>query len=253
MKFSKLFGVVCASLFAATAFADDAGDQVMVSINSTGPDCYADGSLVLNGEYYALVWVKTGADFAGFTADAKVTDPTNSALICAIAAAKDGRCDDQNFEFPYDLAYQYLSTGTLRLILLDTRTADKKSVGGTASGISGYGEIQPKVSGSALSTGSIINIASSTNTAATIASAIPAGAPQPMIKSIEVRDGRVYITVAQTVPVLKYNLTAGADVAANANGKAAEAKAGNATSTIVLEAPVSGGQQFFKVVRDPIK
>ena len=60
-------------VFSAVLSADVVSDRHLV-FWTNGPDRYADGSSVQNGECYALVCTKAGAAFAGFNADGSVRD-----------------------------------------------------------------------------------------------------------------------------------------------------------------------------------
>ena len=41
----------------------------VATFSTPGPDRYADGTVVADGECYALVWSPKGSTFAGFSAD----------------------------------------------------------------------------------------------------------------------------------------------------------------------------------------
>ena len=63
------------------------------------------------------------------------------------------------------------------------------------------------------------------------------------------------VTVEQTVPYIRYNLSGGeTPEAADKAGIAEAPKAGDATKTIELKYPIKDGEstKFFKVTRDPI-
>ena len=63
---------------------------VSVLFYSEGPDRYADGSVVLDGEVYALVLSK--GEFAGLNADGSLVDPANDTILAAASIAKGGEC-----------------------------------------------------------------------------------------------------------------------------------------------------------------
>ena len=67
-------------------------DQVL-RFSTPGPDRYADGSVVRDGECYALVWSPKGQAFAGFNADGTAVS-ANDRVVLAASLAKDGKCRD---------------------------------------------------------------------------------------------------------------------------------------------------------------
>ena len=63
MNTIKKIAMFALALTLGTAFA--AENDAVVVYSTKGPDTYADGSVVRNGECYALVWVKSGAAVQG--------------------------------------------------------------------------------------------------------------------------------------------------------------------------------------------
>ena len=84
-------GLLCTAVFASME------DRVL-RFSTPGPDCYADGTLVADGECYALVWSPKGATFAG-------------------------KCRDSLFQIPAD-EYAELEGGEWAVCLVDTRMAN---------------------------------------------------------------------------------------------------------------------------------
>ena len=74
-------------------------------------------------------------------------------------------------------------------------------------------------------------------------------APRPRITGMRLEDGKVVLTVADTVPSLDYDLAGGATPDALAAGVAQEPVEGAATRTITLRADAAAGAGFFKVIR----
>ena len=60
MKKLSISMIAVAMSLAAFAAANDA----LIKFSSKGPDKYADGATVLDGEYYALCWSKDFSQFA---------------------------------------------------------------------------------------------------------------------------------------------------------------------------------------------
>ena len=68
--------------FAVFPMIASASVQDKVARFSTpGPDCYADGTLVADGECYALVWSPKGATFAGFNADGTAISANDRVIL----------------------------------------------------------------------------------------------------------------------------------------------------------------------------
>ena len=123
---SLLFGVV----LAATAFGDTLGTLTLTA-STTGPDRYADGSLVLAGETYLLVYVNEGATFGGVRTDGTLVNTASNAIATTGTATDDARCGMVAIQYPASL---YPSLGEWALVLLDTRNAN--GVGGLVVGVS---------------------------------------------------------------------------------------------------------------------
>lgn len=105
-----------------------AQDDTLLTFSTPGPDKYADGSAVLNGESYAVVWTKDGATFGGLTAEGTVISE-NDKLVFIAPIAKDAHCPLSVLSISADAMSQY-ENGSFSLYLLDTRV--KKSDGKTA-------------------------------------------------------------------------------------------------------------------------
>ena len=231
--------LACALALAAPVFA--AQNDALITFSTQGPDTYGDGSTVLDGEYYALVWVKDGAEFAGFQADGTVVDPDTSACLIAVPRAKDGHCRPVTFELSDALVQKYQG-GSFGVWLLDTRIADGDGgtvVGGIAKSVNGYGQVATAASANGTVFAGAVTV--------TALSALPAGTPKPVIKAMEVKDGYVFITVEGTVPYLQYNVAADSTPALDAAEEADVPQTGDADQDILLIAPADGDSGFFRV------
>lgn len=229
----------CALALAAPVFA--AQNDSLVTFSTKGPDTYGDGATVLDGEYYALVWVKEGATFAGFQADGSVVDPDTSACLFALPIAKNGHCPYVTFELSAERVEQY-KDGSFGIWLLDTRIADGlggTKVGGIAKSVNGYGEVATAASAN--------GVASAGAVAITDLSALPADMPKPIIKAMDIKDGFVIITVEGTVPYLQYNVAASADPAVADGEEVDVPQTGDVDQDILLIAPADGDSGFFRV------
>jgi len=244
----------------ASLFLQAATDDVLLAFSTKGPDRYADGTPVLEGEVYAVVWTRTGFDFAGVDMNGRVVDEANNAVIVALPrgkySAKCGgvRCPKTLFQLGAAVTKKYVG-GRYALVLLDTRVADGKG-GFVASGrtdrVNGWGLVEnsrvaPVSGGCASATG--LENAMTTNT-----SAVPAGEnlPQPKITGITVKDGYVYLTVKGTSDRLLYNVAAGDRPGRRVTRHAAPATPGHARADreITIVMPQTEGLNFFQVVRN---
>lgn len=251
----KLLMMMTVAACATCAFAD----RVVISYLSLGPDKYANGAEVQEGEFYALVFVKAGAEFAGFNADGTLADPKNGEILEMGPWAKKWAldavaCPPHNIQ-PDDAEAAKYADGSFRLYVLDTRDVNGK--------LSGYVETEKgfkpnAVSGYGLASSVKFKMGENASTAmaqtsvrASVQSAVPPTAPAPKITGIRIKDGFAYLTVENTVPYLQYNVATGAKPGEVANRQAAEApKGGDATKPIELKVPLTKDGQFFKVNRN---
>lgn len=123
----KTVVTVLSGLMGMAAVAGQA--SLLVRFSSSGPDRYADGTVVADGETYALVWTADGATFAGLTADCKPVD-TSSKVVLFAPFAKDGRCPPMLFQIPEEMSNDYAG-GRFSICLLDTRVARIANADGT--------------------------------------------------------------------------------------------------------------------------
>ena len=233
-----------AGLLAASVFAGSVKDNVVVTFYTQGLDTYADGTTVVDGEYYALVWTPAGSEFAGINADGTAVAPSKVALKAPLA--KGGKCPYVKFELSADtVESQYSTDGTWGVYLLDTRKfvaaedGTAAATGSTGSAVNGYG----------LATTADFSTmggfaAASANTVAQ--NAISADKLNAKITSIKVADGFVYITVAGTVSTANYALKAGDTPTAQEEVKT---QAGNTTGDMIIVREAKAGGEFFSVNR----
>ncbi len=253
---------VCVCAVAATAFA--AVEDMVLTFSSTGPDRYADGTVVMDGERYALVWQPAGATGkVSILATGAVADSSQGEIVLMAPVAKGGRCPTVAFQIDSSFA-EARAGGTWSLYLLDTRTFSESgevSLAGAEGLRSGVVNAADAVAGaSVLAVGkeaAVLDETSSQSAAATAAavaataSEVPADAPTPKISGIRVEGGYVYVTVAGTAPYLQYNLDAGANPASLDRPRAARNPvSGRSGGEIVLVSPVDGPSAFFRVGRN---
>ena len=181
-----------------------AANDVLLTFSTKGPDTYADGGTVLDGECYALVWVRNGSSFAGITVSGEMADPVNNRLLLVAPYARGGCCPTVMFEIAASIA-KNLEDGTYSVYLLDTRVtaADgtKTVAGVNASGklatVNGYGAVSTTVKtkdGELASQEGCEEKSAATGESIAAAAALPAK-KQPKIKDVRVIGDKVYLTV----------------------------------------------------------
>ena len=237
------------------AFALTAAEYASVSFQTTGPDKYADGETVLDGECYALVWTADGV-FEGLNVDGTCVDSADEVVV-ALPWAKDGAFPATMFNIATDS--KYVAGGELAIYLLDTRKfvdGEAKVTGVNAAGKLTFVNASSKVD-EAVTVSVAETSAPSAKTAAAgavegaVASALPADVPAPKVTGLDFVkvNGADYVklTVADTVGVANYAVQGGDTVAADGEvGK--DTKTGGAES-ITLLYPKTADANFFKVIR----
>lgn len=236
--------------FAGIALAGNVVANAHLIFWTNGPDRYADGTPVLDGECYALVCTKAGAGFAGFHADGTLVDVQTSTLVHVAPLAVNGRC--RYTDFVVDGAVAAAHAGDeWKVYLLDTRRRNGRlsprnengwptrvNSYGVTDGYVRFGKTAPALQSVLPSTGSVARVRSS-----------DAFAPSPRITSIQIEGGRAVLTVADTVPSLDYDLAGGPTPDALTPGVAAEPREGADARTITLHAKKADQAGFFKVIR----
>lgn len=237
MKKTLVAGLV--GLLAAATFAGK--DNVVVTFCTQGLDTYADGSTVLDGETYALVWTPDGETFKGIDAKGDAVKPSVVALKAPVA--KDGKCPFIKFEIDEEHAKKNFKGGIWGVYLLDTRTFDKApgadgqpvATDTLGSAVNGYG---------AVATASTATQFVSANAAATTADVAPADKGEVKIRDIKLIGDKVFIYVSGTVSSAAYAVAEGATPDALTTQKA---EVGNTAGDMIIVRPQQPGGAFFKV------
>ena len=254
--------LVYAMLSPGLAFASIA-DRV-VRFSSLGPDRYADGSVVVDGECYALVWSPAGKEFSGFNADGTPVSPGDR-VVLAGALAKDGKCRDAIFQIPAE-EYEALKIGNWAVCLVDTRNMAGVPVGvrdGKPLRVNRWGVIPGGVN-IAEAGSSKFRLAASSATAgsdttggtrsvasvrATVLSAVPPSIMQPKITAMEISDDEVVLAVEDTVPYISYTIVSGAEPGNLKTDYFADVVDGEDGKEVVIGTAKSVNRRFFKVTR----
>ena len=235
----------------------------VLCFSTPGPDRYADGSPVADGECYALVWSPSGSSFSGFNADGSPVS-SRDRVVLAAPLAQGGRCRDSVFQVPAK-EYEALKNGEWAVCLVDTRTAEGTPAGvkdnvplrvnrwGGVDGsvtVSSADKLEP--SAAAPAKGGRLLAAAAPSKAGVCAgtlSAVPDSVTQPRIIGFEVVDGVARLTVEDTVPFLTYTISAGDTPDALTADDAAGWVDGDTAKPIEIETDAVKGSRFFKVTR----
>ena len=248
----------CALLAAMFACADM--DDLRITFKTAGVDTYADGKTVLDGEFYALVWVANGSAFQGFKADATPVAETGNELIVMVPFAKDGRLPLTYKQIASALAPRY-ADGAFIVTLLDTRNADGTLSGftldakGTAvpKAINGYSTVA-EISGEAALYSAALKL--DLPVAVNAASAVPADAPRPVITGITLRDGKngreAVLKVKGTAAYLRYVAASSDKPALSTADKLPETAVNgdaDAEKEIEIVVPAAKESDFYSIMR----
>lgn len=225
-------------------------DDACVSFYTQGPDRYSDGTTVLDGECYALVWSGDGV-FDGFTANGECID-TNDAVVLVAPVAKDGRCPRVLFQFPSS-GREKAQHGRYAVYLLDTRVVEgsvavpKGAVDGKPEIVNGYGEVSAllRLKNASEQVSAKEPSRSEPGQVAGILSAADGSSRQPRIKSMRV-DGDVVNIVVEDVEGYMRVHSGKNPGAFDATGPAT--KASGKDGEVILTVPKTGSSGFFKVI-----
>ena len=252
----KSIALVFAVLLAGTLLAGT--NNVVIQFSTVGPDKYADGATVMDGECYALVWTPTGSEFQGINEKGEAAGDSKVAVKAPIAIG--GKCPNVQFQIDETYANENYPNGTWGVYLLDTRkfateevtvTVDGKDIKQTqvkidangkkiATGVdskgtvAGYGQVVSNVGRSLSPAGA---------KAGTVQS-IPAGIQPPTIKDFKVVDGLAYLYLKNTSSAVSYGVAAGQDPG-NLAPVHQQPVQGGGNETIVIT-PATGASRFYQ-------
>jgi len=248
--------LIIAALALASASVFAAQNDVLLTFSTKGPDKYANGDTVADGECYCVVWTQEGFEFEGFEANG-LAKGDHSKVVSTAPIAKDGRCPKTQFQINYKKAAA-LGAGHYGVYLLDTRSADTGKPQGAvlkdgvwlAKAINSWGLISDATTRlEKVGTLATTTVAStSANNKTTEVSDVPADVSTASIADIRVNGDQVEIDVKDTAAYLQYTVEAGdkpgdlekdAEVAAQGNG-----------DVITITYPAKKGGKFFKVIRN---
>lgn len=228
-----------AALFAIASAAVFAGmNDVLVSFNTLGAqdaDKYADGTTVLDGEWYALVCIKDGV----------------REIVDAAPLAKNGHCPRFIFTIKEGDVEKYKG-GILGVCLLDTRDFAVDPLGKMLTVLrdeKGY----PVYNAMAAASGEMKGVGGFSSASTDVAVSAgsydleAAGVQAPKVTDITIEGDEVVVTVSDTVPFVGYTLESGSGSFNFMVLPEVGSVNGSSTGTITLRAPKKDGAQFFKV------
>jgi len=245
----KTLSLISGLLMAATMFGAEAQDQLTLAMSTPGPDTYADGTPVLAGETYLLVYVKQGAVFGGVCTDGSLVDPVNNVIATTARAVEGAKCGYKAIQYP---AATYPEGGSWVIVVLDTRKADG-AVGGL---IAAQGASAANGAASALSLGAAGGAAASGLSAAGPAPS-PAGTPQPEIAAVQAGNGRVNLRIKNFSDKALYQVQSATSlnggwqtVASRVQATAQTVVQGESGTELPADVDVPAGDtvRFFKVI-----
>lgn len=258
----KSIALVFAVLLAGVLFAGK--NNVVIQFSTVGPDKYADGATVMDGECYALVWTPDGAMFGGINSDGEAIGENDKGQKCAVVVkapiAIDGRCPNVQFQIDETFANVNYPNGTWGVYLLDTRkfateevtvTVDGKEVKQTkvlldANGKKLATEVGGAVSGYGQVVANVGRTLSPSGAKAGIVQSIPAGIQPPTIKDFKVVNGMAYLYLKDTSSAVSYGVAAG-QAPGNLAPVQQQPVLGGGSETIIIT-PATGATGFFTPV-----
>lgn len=225
-----------ALLFTGLSAAVFAGaNDLLISFSTPGPDKYADGSTVLDGEFYALYYTDANGKLSA--------EP-----VLAAPTAKGGRCTPVLFVIDENEVSKYAG-GTFSVFLLDTRVMVDGVAKPAAMENGKPANINLKAvvtDGIAQATGFASAFTRQAVKGSAFAGDIGATVPQPVIKGVQVLNSKVVVTVGNTKPFVPYALASSDGVTDFAVSEVSE-PAYDGEGNLQLTVPQSSNAKFYKV------
>lgn len=254
MKLAKFCVATLVGASVMCAFADAANTLISFSTKAPDASCkgdtYADGTVVKDGEWYALVWSADGV-FEGVTTDCKAVDPEDAVVLVA-PLAKGGHCPFTVFQID-SKSVNAKKSGQYAVYMLDTRSADGKTVAAkNADGLPTLlnGAVAAASYAAAAATDGGASQVSGSGSAVWSASVVK-DVRKPKITAFKIDGDKVKISVSDIMPGVKYNVRMGASVDKLENYALPVPQMANDGVTEFNIDKAKG--RFFQVVREPLK
>lgn len=243
-RFSLLAAAVMAASF---AFAD--ANDLRVVFSTQGPDTYADGTPVVENEWYGLVWLADADTVLAVDTQLNAVDATKSeVLLAAPLATENHNCPPVLFLLD---SAKKKDSGIYRVYMLDTR-----GIGGTPAAADATGKpvrvnsVQATTAQAAATGATSISVSNkSLDTSVAAVETDASKIANPKIESFDPYGDKVLIEVSGMVPSVNYVVKKGADLGSIT---ATEVVLDDTQNNVVI--PVDKGDaKFFSIGRKPIK
>lgn len=245
------------SLFAGLSLVASAIAQspayLTLQVATTGPDIYADGTPVLAGEKYLLVYVKQNATFQGLRSDQTLVDPASNAIVATSVAIVDkngSKCQDLQIQY---LATAYPAGGSWLIVLLDTRASDLTSLGNVVVGHSVKKSATAKTASNGVAATGSLQVSS--GIVADQSASAPLGLATPEISGIDrANETAVRLQFKNCSATSSYqvqattNLFSSTWTAVDGGKRVVATVKGVAPTQAVLTVPPSDNSRFFRVI-----
>ncbi len=244
-RFSLLAAAVMAASF---AFAD--ANDLRVIFSTQGPDTYADGTPVVENEWYGLVWLADADTVLAVDTQLNAVDATTSEVVLAAPLAKDGKCPPVLFLL--DSAKKKTS-GIYRVYLLDTRdNSGNPAAKDPATGKPVRVNAVQATTAQAAATADTASISVSNKTIDSTVAAVEtdtSNIPDPTIESFDPSGDQVQIKVSGMVSSVNYVIKKGADLK-SITATEITLDSGDNGEDIFID---KDDAKFFSIGRKPIK
>ena len=250
---AAILSAVAAPVYARASLLS-AEDQ-LITFRTTGIDTYQDGTTILDGECYVLVWSKAGKEFAGFNVNGTPCDAADRVVLVA-PVARSGRCPRMTFDVPSETA-RALEGGTYSVCLVDTRVTNEAGVtelaGCDAQGrlttVNAWGVARAAVARASLASCSTLSV--STSAVTSVLAGAPESVPQPVVRGLEIVNGKVRLDLGTlTNGLASVRVQYCSDLSKGFTTLGADTAPGTASdggATVVRAAP-SAKCGFFRVI-----
>lgn len=249
----------CAVLAAATHLCAVDATSILVTFappeDPAAVDTYSDGTVVLDGERYALVWYPATSEAFGGISAAGLAQREGEYVLKIASLAKNGRIPAPCVIFPVSASLyeeNNLANGHFALYLLDTRVATGTydssgapvyALSTSAFDVNAAGAVVDKASAGEGGSGVSVNTVAPAK--ASFVAAAPGNVPQPEITGFELSGGYAYITMKKNANVVR--VSGSDDLSRAFVSTPGETVADNGDGTVTVAVPANGEAGFFNV------
>ena len=244
----KLLTFASAFLTAVSLFAANTGDTALMEFYTSGPDTYADGTPVVEGETYLFVYVPAGATFG---IDTQGALQGGAVKLGQAAAWKD---EAGNVRCPYRVlnysTKEYPAGGSFQIVLLDTRVNTTTLGGFIDSYTLGDAVTAPEMGiqkALASKTPGAANTMNAGSTVGSVKSLLDAATDTPVITAVEATGGAATVTIDNTRDFGQYTVMESATPDGGWQSAGADKVKGNGNSVDVTVPASTAKVRFFKV------